>query len=329
MASGLPCAIKATYPDAKVYWLCQPECRALLANHPQVDEVITWPRGEWQKLWSAKKYPALYQAYRELAAKLRSYNFDLAMDLQGLLKSALLTRASGAKQLVGLGSSEGGQWLMNRVLPRDQGDIDMIGSEYRYLAQQMGFDIEQFRMRIGVSEQADHNAKQILENLDAAGEYIVFCPFTTRPQKHWFNKHWRQLAERIESELKCPVLVLGGPGDLKAASDLCASTNLINLAGKTGLQEAAALIEKSAGLVGVDTGLTHIGHAKQVPTVALFGSTVPYRKTPSARSKVIYLQRHCAPCRRNPTCGGSFDCLKNITADMAYDALIEMRGRIG
>lgn len=90
---------------------------------------------------------------------------------------------------------------------------------------------------------------------------------------------------------------------------------MIDLTGKTSLTAAAAIIERSQLLIGVDTGLTHMGHAAQIPTAALFGSTRPYLETGLASSHVIYHAMECSPCKRNPTCGGRFDCLRSITPD--------------
>lgn len=312
MASPLPTALKRRYPNAEITWLCQPECQSLVSDHPGVDRVIIWPRGEWQRLWNERKYPQLSRAIRQLRKQLRSEKFDLALDLQGLFKSGYLTWLSGAKKRIGLGSSEGSQFLMHKVLPRDQGDSEMISSEYLYLAKQLGCPLESFSMELGVSKATTEDTDNLLSKL-GIDRYLIICPFTTRPQKHWFQDYWQETAKSLARKYDLPVILLGGPADIAASEELCNGTKIINLAGKTSLQEAAELIRRSKGVIGVDTGLTHIGHAMKVPTLALFGSTRPYLKTGLTTSKVIYLDLHCAPCRRNPTCDGKFDCLRQIT----------------
>jgi len=102
------------------------------------------------------------------------------------------------------------------------------------------------------------------------------------------------------------------------------SVPLINLAGKTSLLEAIAIIDSSTAVIGVDTGLTHIGIAKDKPTVALFGSTRPYLNPDSDKARVIYEDMSCAPCRRNPTCNGQFTCMRNLTAEKVLHALDEV-----
>lgn len=318
MASPLPTAIKKTYPEASITWLCQPECKELLIDHPDVDQVIVWRKSEWRDLWNKGKLLQLNREIRRLKNRLKAENFELALDLQGLLKSGYLTWLSGATKRIGLGASEGSHFLMHQVISRDGGNQDLIGSEYRYLADQMGYDTTAFEMTLGISADSVDATRSLAQNSFGA-DFFVICPFTTRPQKHWFNDYWQQTAAELTSKWGLPVVMLGGPGDIGAATTICENTNIINLTGKTSLQEAAALIARSKGLIGVDTGLTHMGHAMKVPTVALFGSTRPYLKTGLNSSKVIYLNRHCSPCRRNPTCGGTFDCLREITPKRVMD----------
>ena len=318
MASPLPTAIKKTYPEAKVTWLCQPECKELLIHHPDVDQVITWRKNDWRALWKKGHLLQLNREIRRLKNRLRAENFDLALDLQGLLKSGYLAWLSGAEKRVSLGASEGSHLLVHQVMSRNGGDQDLIGSEYRFLAEQLGYDTSIFEMTLGLSSESFASAQSRAQNSFGA-EFFVICPFTTRPQKHWFDDYWKTTAAQLLEQWNLPVVMLGGPADVDAACEICRDTEIINLTGQTSLQEAAALIGQSRGVIGVDTGLTHMGHAMKVPTLALFGSTRPYLKTGLESSKVIYLNRHCAPCRRNPTCGGTFDCLREITPKRVMD----------
>jgi heptosyltransferase-1 len=90
---------------------------------------------------------------------------------------------------------------------------------------------------------------------------------------------------------------------------------VLSLAGATRLPEAAALIRHAALVIGVDTGLTHMGLAFARPTVALFGSTRPYLDTGRRNGRVIWLGLECSPCHRRPTCENQFHCLRMITTE--------------
>jgi len=315
-ASPLIHALRRRYPQAHISWLAQPESKPLLEHHPDLDEVIVWPRGEWTALWKQRQWLALWRTVRDFRAMLRSHRFDMALDIQSLLKSGFLTWLSGARQRIGLGSREGSQWLMSRVIPKG-GDVRRIGSEYLYFAQQLGLPGDDFEMRIGLSEMDRAQADGLIQDHKLSEGFVVICPFTTRPQKHWFTASWRSLIHRVQAEWSLPVVMLGGPGDRSAATEIAAecTAGLVNLVGETSLRQAAALIARADLVVGVDTGLTHMGIAMQRPTLCLFGSTCPYLDTTHANARVIYRALDCSPCRRNPTCHGSFDCMAAISVD--------------
>ena len=159
--------------------------------------------------------------------------------------------------------------------------------------------------------------------------YVVICPFTTRPQKHWFEERWADLAARLHRDLGLPVLMLGGPADRGAAVGIAQRTatagpGLTDLAGGTSLLQAAALIEASRLVIGVDTGLSHMGIAFGRPTLLLFGSTRPYLDTGRANARVLYHPLPCSPCKRRPTCGGAFDCMRRIEVDEVLGAASDL-----
>lgn len=325
-ASPFAAAFKRSHPDAHLAWLVEPGIHELLAADPAIDELILWPKAEWKKLWRERRFGALWRAIRAFRARLRESRFDTAIDMQSLLKSGLLTWLSGAPRRIGLGSREGSQWLMTEVIPK--GGIERrIGSEYRYLAERLGLDAGEFLPQLHVAADAEARAHALLTERGLAPRgYAVFAPFTTRPQKHWFEDAWQALAARVRDELGLVPVILGGPGEREAAQRIAAGApGTIVLAGDTRLPEAAALIRRAALLVGVDTGLTHMGTAFATPTVALFGSTRPYLDTGRANGRVIWLALSCSPCRRRPTCNGAFTCLRDIRPERV---MIEARAAL-
>ena len=340
MASGLIPALRARFPEAHIAWLAEPAVRDLLAANPRLDEVILWPRAEWQRLWRERRYGELVRAILSFVRELRARRFDLVLDLQGLLKSGLWAWLSGARQRIGIGSREGAQWLMTEVLPRHSAD-QRIGSEYRMLARELGAKDADFHMDLALAD-ADRLAavallREVL-NAGAAGApsgFIAIAPFTTRPQKHWFEERWAELVSRLHATSGLPVLMLGGPSDREAAARIAAACvaaacittaapGLIDLTGRTRIAATAAIIGQARLLIGVDTGLTHMGIALSVPTIALFGSTRPYLDTASPTARVLYEPLACSPCRRHPTCGGSFDCMRAHTVDQVHAVALEL-----
>ena len=108
-------------------------------------------------------------------------------------------------------------------------------------------------------------------------------------------------------------MVLGAPSDEVAAARMFGGQNVESKVGQCSLLESAALVNAASLVVGVDTGLTHMGWAFSVPTIALFGSTCPYRDVGVLPGEILYAEMACSPCRRRPTCGGSFDCMSALT----------------
>ena len=325
-ASPLIASARRAYPDAHLAWLVQPECAPLLVHHPDLDEVIEWPLPHWRRLWEQRHVFGLIGQAVAAARSLRARHFDLAIDLQGLLKSALPVHWSGARERIGLDSREGSQLLMTRRVGRGS-DSARISSEYRHLAFSLGWPVDDFHPRVYPGHEAESAAEALIAEHGLSAGYVVICPFTTRPQKHWIDARWKALAARIQARFCLPTLMLGGPADHEAAQEIAgfnAIAPLVNLVGRTSLLSAAALIRRARMLVGVDTGLSHMGIAFARPTILLFGSTCPYTEAGNANVRVLYHRRDCSPCRRRPTCDGAFDCMRDIGVEEVMTTLSDL-----
>lgn len=323
MASGLIPCLRAAWPEARIGWLTEESNADLLRHNPRLDRLHPWPRRRWRELRRAGHYRELAGAAAGLVRELRAERYDWVLDLQGLLKSGIWARLAGGRRRVGLGSREGSQFLMHQVLDRRSGDLRM-GREYRKLAAWLGASAEDFVPDIAVGGEERAAAAALLREAGVQGEYAVFAPFTTRPQKHWLDPRWAELARRLDENL--PVLLLGGPGDRARAALIRAGAErrLLDLTGRTTLGQCAAVIERASLLVGVDTGLTHLGIAQGIPTLALFGSTRPYLDGGRANARVLYEPLACSPCRRRPTCAGRFDCMALHTAESVAAAASQL-----
>lgn len=327
MASGLIPALHAAFPGAQIGWLTEEPNAGLLRHNPRLDRLHLLPRRRWRELRQSGQYRQLGREVAEFVRQLRAERYDLVLDLQGLLKSGVWTGLSGGTRRVGLGSREGSGLLMTEVLDR-RVDSPKIGKEYRKLAEFLGAPPDAFALDIAVSGTDRAAVAGLLLDSGVSGDYAVIAPFTTRPQKHWFDPRWAELAAGLTAARGWPVLMLGGPADREhaAAIQALAGGRLIDLAGRTSLGQCAALIEGARLLIGVDTGLTHLGVALATPTLALFGSTRPYLDTGRANARVLYEPLECSPCRRRPTCGGTFDCMGRHTAASVLAAAGELLG---
>jgi heptosyltransferase-1 len=302
----------------------------LLQANPRLDHVFLWPRRRWRDRWKAGRRRDVWHEFQHLRRELKAQRFDWIIDLQGLMKSAAWAWLAGGRRRIGLGSKEGSQWLMTEVVDRPT-ESPLIGKEYRHLMTVLSAVPERFAMDMAVSAEADRNAAALLHESGVEGPFAVFCPFTTRPQKHWFDERWAELAVRTRQEVGVVPVLVGGPGDRERAAAIVQGSDgaAVNLCGRTRLDECAAVIRRASLVVGVDTGMTHMGIAMDRPSVTLLGSTDPYFETGTAHGRVLYHLLPCYPCYRRPTCGGEFTCMRMHTVEAVFDTARTLLAGVG
>jgi heptosyltransferase-1 len=325
-SSPLVKAFRDAYPDATITWMAESHTKDLIENHPLLDDVIVVNRAGWKQMWKDRRFGTILREMKDLVGELRRRQFDLAVDLQGLLKSGVLTYLSGAPVRVGLRSKEASGALMTHVLSEVDWDRGDIGSEYRFLARELGLEVGDFRMTVPLGQTDRDWAEKKVAELGLRDGFFVALPFTTRPQKHWREPRWAQLLDQVKEELGIPGVLLGGPGDREALNRILgmSTSGPVSLVGETSLTQASAMVERASLVVGVDTGLTHMAIAFERPTVTIFGANIPYTKTPTDREKVIVNWLECSPCRHNPTCNGAFTCTELIAVDQVMETAKEV-----
>jgi len=329
MATPLIRAFRRKYPNAAIDWLVQPESKDLVSHHPELRSVITWPTKHLKKLAKAKKYGALFKEWRAAIREIKQQRYDWVIDTQGLLKSGIIAKLSGARYRLGCGAREGAQYMVHDNVPKIHGK-PRISSEYYDIAEFLELPTDPFEMELGLPPESYASAKGIVEEFSLDRGFFTIFPFTTRPQKHWIESHWVELIDQIWDNTQLPCVILGGPGDRDASERITEPLKhpeaAINLAGERFLSipDAAALIKLAKGSIGVDTGMTHMSIAHKRPTICIWGSTRPYTETHTPNVRILYQDLECAPCRKHPTCEGRFDCMRQLNPEKVMNALKEV-----
>lgn len=317
IATALLDGLRAAWPGVEIDWLVQPEFAGLLRTQPAIHEVHVWERRAWGALLRRGRWLNLLRTVLEFRRRLRARRYDWVIDAQGLAKSRALAWLAGGKQRIGYTSKEPLTSLLHQTVVRQKEAApgrERIGDEHAPLLRQL----------TGAEIGAPCLSRP--EGQPPRPATLVLAPFTTRPQKHWPEAYWRQLIEQLAARGEA-LSLLGGPGDRAAAArilDGLPAGTVNNLVGATSLPEALAWIADARALIGVDTGLTHMGIAYDRPTVAIFGSTLPYRAGGRAPLRVLWKGLPCSPCARKPTCDGRFDCLTGISPSEVQRALDEV-----
>jgi len=309
-------ALKRCFPAARLTWVAERPACELLADNPCIDEVVVFDRAALKKTAGWRCVPGFIR-------QLRARRFDLALDLQGLFKSAAIAGLSGARRrYVYCNARELSGIVSRRVRgPHHKGHVV---EQYLDVVRALGCAADEvvFPVRITAAESAAAEAVARGAGLDLAKRYVVLAPGANWPNKRWPPLRFAALADRLRQEGVTPVLC-GGTGDVPLAARIAAAAARppVDLTGRTSLKELAHIVQKARALVGGDTGPLHLAAALGTPAVALYGPTDPGRNGPYGRGhKVLVTDQACAGCWRR-ACPRGADCLAGISVADVYQAV--------
>ena len=284
---------------------------------PQVAEVIEFPfaHGGLQ-----------FKARRSMAKRLEG-RFDKAYVLPNSLKSALLPFLASIPQRIGyLGEARIG--LLTHRLKNPKTRPPMVAF-YSALSGEGGLEADRPQLHMDAAQ-----VEATLRELGLQrGGYVVFAPGAEfGPAKRWPARHFSELATRLD----LTVVLLGSGKEAALCDEIAVPVNArqsgkcLNLAGKTSLPQALALIAASRATVSNDSGLMHVAAALDVPQVAIFGSSSPLHTPPlNDKATVLWLKADpayqppldCAPCFARECPLGHTRCLNDIDAKRVLRAL--------
>ena len=269
-------------PGIQFDWVVEEGFAEIPAWHPAVAQVIPVAIRRW------RKHPLQTLRtgeWRRFKARLRETHYDLVIDAQGLLKSAWLTRYVKAP-VAGLDRDSIREPLASRfydrryAVPRERHALERVRQLF---AQALGYSIPEMIADYGLDR----------SQLATPGEqpYLLFLHGTTWPSKHWPEAYWRQLAERM-SEFGWAIRLPWGNAEEKARAERIAQgLPSASVLPRLNLGGVAKVVAGARACVAVDTGLGHLAAALDVPSISLYGPTLPGRVGAYGRSQVHL----CAP----------------------------------
>ncbi len=315
LATPVFTSLRQVYPDAKLTALINRGTEDILAHHPAIDELIIAEKGS-------------IGAQLHFLVVIRRKRFDCVVDLTDGDRSAWTSVVTGSSVRIGFNAEH--RWrglLYSHVampLPEDRHRVEYDLAALRPL----GLTPRPTRPTLYVSSDDDAVAEQTLRDLGAdrngsSRMLIVIQPGARYPLKVWPPERFAELADRLAKAFNCRIL-LGGDGkerDVAESVRRQAACKPTVIAGRLSLLQFAALLRHCALFVGNDGGAMHIAAAVDVPVVALFGPTYPYRWGPRGRvSEVLYKGLDCRACY-HPTCiRGEENCMRMISVDEVFEA---------
>jgi lipopolysaccharide heptosyltransferase I len=274
---ALPVAatLAARLPDARLTWIVERREAAILRGHPALEAVVTADTRGWRKEAGLGAAPRAILALRRRLAAAR---FDAVVDLQGLLKSAVLAWLTRAPLRIGFAS--GGlreplsALLTNRhVSPPPQ--AAHVVEQYLALLAPLGVREPVMEFRLPSDPLAD---AAVGEFFSAAGlkpreRLVTLSPGAGRAAKRWPAPRFAALAARLAAERGAAVVVVWGPGEEALAREVVvgAASPRVLMAPPTDLLGLLALLRRASVVVAGDTGPLHLAAALDTPCVGLWG----------------------------------------------------------
>jgi len=282
---GLPvlCALRDRWPAAHLSWVVERRAAALLRGHAALDELIELPRG-----WLG----SIREVCR-LRCRLRQLRPEITIDLQGLTKSAIVARLSGARRRIGFGDEKGrelSRWLNNELVKTSSAHV--IDANLALLAP-LGITSPAVRFDVPETPDDARAAETIISQADLGKRFAVVNPGAGWPSKLWPPARFAAVAEYLGRRHSVPSLVVwAGDEEHRWAEAIVAGSGAHGrLSPPTSLTELAAVCRRAALFVGSDTGPLHIAAAVGTPCVGLYGPMPAARNGP-------YGPRHVAIQKR-------------------------------
>ena len=316
-------ALREALPDAEIGWAVERAAAPLVSRLPGLDHVHELDVQHWR---SSLLSPATWRAGAQALRQIRDRNYDVAVDLQGLWKSAVLARLSGA-QALGMATSDLRE-RGARVLYHSQADptdepahVTSRGMRLAAVAC-AGISGVPVWPRIE-SEGEDQSVAQRLSDMEVSRPILIHSA-ANWSSKEYSEAKWAAVGRQLNDATGHSVLWLWGPGEQERATRLAERAGPGNLASfRTELPELAALVRQARLVVGGDSAPLHLAVACGAPVVALFGPTDPARLGPTdPADRVVVRRLECSHCHRRTCPLGTNECLDSISPDDIVRAAI-------
>jgi len=314
-------ALRAALPDARIDWLVEAKHRPIVDLVTVVDRVVPLD-GRTLGAWI------------DVVRRARQVRYDLAFDFQGLMKSAVLARASGAARVAGFSiwhlrektarpfysetSDADGRSVRSQLdgdsrSVRLQPDLhaDHVIDKNLRLLRVAGIDTSQVEFPLA------HVASRALDDLRreiGPGPFALINPGAAWPNKRWTAGRFGEVATFLRDVRGLPSVVLWGPSEHALAQFVVqASSRAARLAPATDIPDLVELSRSAALIVSGDTGPLHVAAAVGTPAVAIYGPTNPRRNGPWAKDDEMVSRFEGCDCHYERRCHRPDWCLESVS----------------
>ena len=297
-------AMNKKFPNAQIDWVVAKGLHPLLENHRMINKLWIIDKTNWRK---PSHLRTTLKELKQFSKDLKNEEYDLVIDLQGLMRSGIISRMTRCKHRLGFKDArEGANIFYTHKIPCKWSDMHAI-DRYMKLAGAIGCNID--------------NPEQCFTDFDknppimaeVPNRYIVMAPSAGKEANRWPAERFGELA----TDLPFPTVAISNQADKHIVDKVVAASKetVISLAGKTSIMEMAAVIKKAEFLISNDTGPMHIAAALNIPVFAIFGPANPEKTGPYGDiHTIISVNATCAPCYARKKCD-HWKCMETLTVE--------------
>lgn len=310
--------LQKTFPKAKLTWLANTEYQNFLSELAPVHKVLTFDRASFRE---ASKIPAALNRLRRLLSTLQKERFHIALDFQGLIRSASFCFASKAPIRIGPAEAREGTFFYTHR-HRSPKFMEHPSRRAFRLLESLGIQspesiLSHFPSSTTVQESIEKRFKEA--KLERP---LIFLPGARWPSKSWPRSSWTSLIADLP---EFPILLLGGPDERAMCEELAHETHALSWAGESTLTELPEILRRAMFVVGGDSGPLHLGAILGRRVLGLYGSTV-WRRTYPLGAQNILLRRSdldCLECRNRVCPIPSHPCMNELSPKIVASVLRE------
>ncbi len=309
--------LRDKFPDSEICYLGDKDGVSLLENNPDINEILPYDFAR----------PSVVEQFR-VASALRGRKFDVAIDLFGNPRSAIVVLLSGAKMRIGGEFGWRAKAYTHPIKVRER--VSAVTFHLRYL-RPLGIEEEYRRPRIFLTETEVNDAVEYLASagIDNSRPRFGMHIGATWPAKVWLPEHFSRLAQMAADELGAQIIVTYGPRDLqylKAFSSSC-NVEFVSIPPQQ-LRRLAAVISVCDSYVSNDAAPMHISAAVGTPTIGIFGPGEPDIWFPYSKDLGYFSLKKDVQCCRRDFCslkGGDYmRCMKQLKPEEVFEVVKEV-----
>jgi heptosyltransferase-2 len=304
--------LRARFPGARIEWVTDPAYAPLLEQLPELARV---------HVFRSRSVAGVLALRRELTGR-----FDLAIDLQGKLRTRVVTQAAAPRKLLFRRRTLG--QALRAALGSDPPLTRAHATElYAEVLRPLGIEAPG-RLRLAISDQARARAEAALSGV--AANAVALAPGARWATKRWPPERFAQVADAL-ARTGVQVVLAGGPGDeaVLAAFRAALRSPLAADLSSLPLDALAAALGRMRLLIAGDSGPVHLAAAMGTRALALFGPTAPRRWGPPPPGRALSLGLACAPCSNHGSHScplGHHRCMRDLEVAPVVAAARELLG---